>query len=110
MNVPTWTGRHGQGGLSRRFGNVANPGLRSVGNGSLAPSSFSRASAGVASGVAPRSADLLAHLRQRQQQAAAAGSDRASHGSTPEVRRRAFACHLHIFHSNFISNSKKRIY
>lgn len=94
--MPTWTGRHGQSGLDsnattvRRFGGVANPGFR-PGSLPAAPGSFAGTSAGVTGGTAPRSADLLAHLKQRQQNTAAAAartsnasSSSPSH-SSPEV-------------------------
>ena len=91
LNVPTWTGRHGEGGLEdrqpvRRFGNVTNPG-RSQGPAGLPPASggFLGASAGMKGGSAPRSSDLLAHLKQRQQNAAQAarGLDGPESSSTP---------------------------
>ena len=80
MNVPTWTGRHGASGAVpepavRRFGNVtrAGPTSASFGNGNH----FGGSSAGVSGGsTAPSSANLLAHLRQRQQQVNAAGVER----------------------------------
>lgn len=102
VNVPTWTGRHGEGGLQppaepRRFGNIANPALRSLGNAPWASysASFSGATAGTSGGVAPRSADLLAKLQQRQQAAVIAGSSNSTSGEDPtslEVNDALFGC------------------
>ena len=97
LNVPTWTGRHGEGGLDirpavRRFGNIASSGL-AQGSASFPAASggFSGSSAGMKGGTAPRSSDLLAHLKQRQQNAtAAARSSTAAvaetHHAGPEVQ------------------------
>lgn len=80
VNVPTWTGRHGGSGESPapppRFGAVINPALRGLSGSARpgAPGSFGGSAAGVSGGVAPRSSDLLAKLRQRQQAAADAGT------------------------------------
>ena len=101
VNVPTWTGRHGEGGLpgepsQRRFGTVANPALGGLASGPLASHGFSGLAAGMANGSAPRSSDLLAHLRQRQQNATAVG--RKSEGeSAPsqEVRFLPRGCNAH---------------
>ena len=88
--MPTWTGRHGEGGLDsiapavRRFGNVSSassmPGSASF---ALASGGFLGGSAGMKEGSAPRSSDLLAHLRKRQQNAVAAarGSNMADSGA-----------------------------
>lgn len=91
MNVPTWTGRHGEGGLpsgapQRRFGSVANPALGTLANGPAPSSGFSGLAAGMASGSAPRSSDLLAHLRQRQQNATAVARRSEDSVLSQEVR------------------------
>lgn len=84
VNVPTWTGRSGTGGLPsastastppRRFGTVTNPLHRPDSAQVSTPAS---AGAGLGGGRALRSQDLLAKMRQRQH---AAASDGASNDS-----------------------------
>jgi DNA excision repair protein ERCC-6 len=86
VSQPTWTGRSGGAGAPR-FGAALNPRLlhrapsaasdadsAAGGAAPAAPRFGSGVLAGTAGGVAPRSSEVLARLRQSQQAAAAAGA------------------------------------
>ena len=85
MNVPTWTGRHGESGADtvvRRFGGPSRGGPSPLGLGNANYDHFGGATAGVSGGgAAPSSAALLAHLRSRQQQVDVVGLTAASNAA-----------------------------
>lgn len=84
VNQPTWTGRSGGAGLAtgtrQRFGTAVNPRLQASSNTAAAGSSLD-AQVGTTGGQAPRSAQLLARMQNRQQ---GVGSD-ARPASQPEL-------------------------
>ena len=96
INQPTWTGHSGAAGAPpvaapRRFGTTVNPALRaalnaqqqasgsgdgaSAGAGGPPPRFGAGGMVGVTGGRARRSSDLLDRMRQRVQQATAAGDE-----------------------------------